>query len=214
MSNATTLLIAKARAVTVIPVMVIERVEDAIPLARALAAGGLTMLEITLRSEAALAAIREIKNHVAGVEVGAGTVLDAGQWRAAEGAGATFMVSPGLTDSLASAAAKSKVPLLPGVATSSEIMTAREHGFRFLKFFPAEQAGGVNMLAAFGGPFLDVVFCPTGGVSATNAANYLKLANVVCVGGSWVAPKDLVNKQDWDGITALANSISALRTKA
>jgi 2-dehydro-3-deoxyphosphogluconate aldolase / (4S)-4-hydroxy-2-oxoglutarate aldolase len=209
-----TTLIEKARAVTVIPVMVIERVEDAVPLAKALAAGGLTMLEITLRSDAALAAIREIKNNVAGVEVGAGTVLDAAQWREAEDAGATFMVSPGLTESLATAAAKSKVPLLPGVATSSEIMIAREHGFRFLKFFPAEQAGGVNMLAAFGGPFLDVVFCPTGGVSPGNAASYLKLKNVVCVGGSWVAPKDLVAKQDWNGITALAKGVSALRAKA
>jgi 2-dehydro-3-deoxyphosphogluconate aldolase / (4S)-4-hydroxy-2-oxoglutarate aldolase len=206
-----TTLIEKARAVTVIPVMVIERVEDAVPLAKALAAGGLTMLEITLRSDAALAAIREIKNNVAGVEVGAGTVLDAAQWRAAEDAGATFMVSPGLTESLATAAVKSKVPLLPGVATSSEIMIAREHGFRFLKFFPAEQAGGVNMLAAFGGPFLDVVFCPTGGVSPGNAASYLKLKNVVCVGGSWVAPKDLVAKQDWEGIAALAKGVSALR---
>jgi 2-dehydro-3-deoxyphosphogluconate aldolase / (4S)-4-hydroxy-2-oxoglutarate aldolase len=206
-----TTLIDKARAVTVIPVMVIERVEDAVPLAKALAAGGLTMLEITLRSDAALAAIREIKNNVAGVEVGAGTVLDAAQWRAAEDAGATFMVSPGLTESLATAAAKSKVPLLPGVATSSEIMIAREHGFRFLKFFPAEQAGGVNMLAAFGGPFLDVVFCPTGGVSPGNAASYLKLKNVVCVGGSWVAPKDLVATQDWEGIAALAKGVSALR---
>jgi 2-dehydro-3-deoxyphosphogluconate aldolase / (4S)-4-hydroxy-2-oxoglutarate aldolase len=209
-----TTLIEKARAVTVIPVMVIERVEDAVPLAKALAAGGLTMLEITLRSDAALAAIREIKNNVAGVEVGAGTVLDAAQWRAAEDAGATFMVSPGLTESLATAAAKSKVPLLPGVATSSEIMIAREHGFRFLKFFPAEQAGGVNMLAAFGGPFLDVVFCPTGGISPGNAASYLKLKNVVCVGGSWVAPKDLVVKQDWNRITALAKGVSALRAKA
>jgi 2-dehydro-3-deoxyphosphogluconate aldolase / (4S)-4-hydroxy-2-oxoglutarate aldolase len=209
-----TTLIEKARAVTVIPVMVIERVEDAVPLAKALAAGGLTMLEITLRSDAALAAIREIKNNVAGVEVGAGTVLDAAQWRAAEDAGATFMVSPGLTESLATAAAKSKVPLLPGVATSSEIMIAREHGFRFLKFFPAEQAGGVNMLAAFGGPFLDVVFCPTGGVSPGNAASYLKLKNVVCVGGSWVAPKDLVAKQDWSGITALAKGVSTLRAAA
>jgi 2-dehydro-3-deoxyphosphogluconate aldolase / (4S)-4-hydroxy-2-oxoglutarate aldolase len=211
MKNSITTLIEKARAVSVIPVMVIERPEDAVPLAQALADGGLTMLEITLRSDAALGAIRDIKKHVSGVDVGAGTVLDTTQWRAAEDAGATFMVSPGLTESLARTAAESSVPLLPGVATSSEIMIAREHGFRFLKFFPAEQAGGVNMLSAFGGPFADTLFCPTGGVSPSNAASYLKLANVVCVGGSWVAPKAMVAAKDWAGITVLAKGVAALR---
>ncbi len=211
MNTAVSALIDKARAVAVIPVMVIERIEDAVPLAQALADGGLTMLEITLRSDAALGAIREIKQHVSGVDVGAGTVLDTAQWRAAEDAGATFMVSPGLTESLARTAADSKVPLLPGVATSSEIMIAREHGFRFLKFFPAEQAGGVNMLSAFGGPFAEILFCPTGGVSPGNAASYLNLANVVCVGGSWVAPKAAVAAKDWAAITALAKNVASLR---
>jgi 2-dehydro-3-deoxyphosphogluconate aldolase / (4S)-4-hydroxy-2-oxoglutarate aldolase len=205
-------LLSLARQATVIPVIVIEKIEDAVPLANALVAGGLNVLEVTLRSEAALNAIREISKNVKGAYVGAGTVLDAAQWRAAAEAGSTFMVSPGFTDGIDRIAKDGDIPWLPGVSSAAEIMRARDAGYKFQKFFPAEQAGGVPMLSAFGGPFGDIVFCPTGGVSVANAPSYLALKNVVCVGGSWVVPKDLIAAKNWVGITALAKAANKLRT--
>lgn len=204
-------LLKLARQATVIPVIVIEKIEDAVPLSNALVAGGLNVLEVTLRSEAALNAIREISKNVKGAYVGAGTVLDAAQWRAAAEAGATFMVSPGFTDGIDRIAKDSAIPWLPGVSSAAEIMRARDAGYKFQKFFPAEQAGGVPMLSAFSGPFGDIVFCPTGGVSVANAPSYLALKNVVCVGGSWVVPKDLIAAKNWAAITALAKAANKLR---
>ena len=195
----------------VIPVVKIARVEDAVPLARALAAGGLKAIEITLRSAAALDAIRAVAAHVPEAVVGAGTVLDAGQFAAAEEAGARFIVSPGFTPALARAAAESATPLLPGAVTPGEIMAAAEAGYSILKFFPAEQAGGAPYLKALASPFARIRFCPTGGIDAANAAAYLALDNVVCVGGSWVAPDALVRAGDWEGITRLARQTAAMK---
>jgi 2-dehydro-3-deoxyphosphogluconate aldolase / (4S)-4-hydroxy-2-oxoglutarate aldolase len=200
-----------ARGINVIPVIVIDKLDDAIPLAEALVAGGLRILEITLRTPVALDAISAMAKAVPNAIVGAGTVLDAAQWRAAASAGAQFMVSPGFTAPLAGIAQQSSVPWLPGVSSAAEVMVARDAGFRFQKFFPAEQAGGIPMLAALGGPFTDIVFCPTGGIDAHKAHDYLALKNVVCVGGSWVAPKDKVLARDWAGITKIAAESQALR---
>jgi len=207
--NAQQLLIL-ARQASVIPVIVIEQIADAVPLANALVAGGLNVLEVTLRSDAALDAIREIAANVNGAYVGAGTVLDAAQWRAAAAAGSTFMVSPGFTDGIDSVAKNGAIPWLPGVSSAAEIMRARDAGYTFQKFFPAEQAGGVPM---FSGPFGDIVFCPTGGVSAANAPFYLALKNVVCVGGSWVVPRDFIAAKNWAGITELAKAAQKLRSR-
>ncbi len=200
-----------AREVSVIPVIVIDRLDDAVPLAKALVDGGLRILEITMRTPVALDAITAIAREVPNAIVGAGTVLDAAQWRAAEAAGATFMVSPGFTPALGAVAATSTIPWLPGVSSAAEVMLARDAGFRFLKFFPAEQAGGMPMLSALGGPFTDIVFCPTGGIDVVKARNYLALPNVVCVGGSWVAPKDKVSAKAWAGVTTLAGETRGLR---
>ena len=205
-------LLKLARQATVIPVMVIEKIEDAVPLADALVAGGLNVLEVTLRSDAALEAIHEIAANVNGAHVGAGTVLDAAQWQAAAKAGSTFMVSPGFTDGIDRVAKTGRIPWLPGVSSAAEIMRARDAGYTFQKFFPAEQAGGVPMLSAFSGPFGDIVFCPTGGVSVANAPAYLALKNVVCVGGSWVVPRDLIAAKNWAGITELATTAQKLRS--
>lgn len=194
----------------VVPVIVIHRVEDARPLAEALVAGGLAALEVTLRTPAALEAMR-IMADVPGAVVGAGTVLTARDLDAAVDAGARFIVSPGLTDALPGAAQSAGVPLLPGVATSSDLMRGLDHGLTHFKFFPAEQAGGVAMLKAFAGPFGAVKFCPTGGVTPENATSYLALPNILCVGGSWIAPPDLVAAGDWAGITARAKAAAALR---
>lgn len=194
----------------VIPVIVIERVEDALPLARALVQGGLRVLEVTLRTPVALEAIRAMAG-VEGAIVGAGTVLDAQQYEAAAAAGAQFMVSPGLTESLAAHASGHRVPLLPGVATASELMRARELGFTRLKFFPAESAGGVNALKGYASVFRDVRFCPTGGITSNSAPGYLALPNVTCVGGSWLAPPDAVSSGDWGRVERLAAQASALR---
>lgn len=202
-----------AREISVIPVIVIDKLEDAVPLAKALVDGGLRILEITLRTAVALDAITAIAKAVPNAIVGAGTVLDAAQWRAAAAAGATFMVSPGYTASLGAIARESGMPWLPGVSSAAEVMVAREAGFHFQKFFPAEQAGGIPMLAALGGPFTDIVFCPTGGIDAHKAHDYLAMKNVVCVGGSWVAPKDKVLAKDWAGITALAKETQTLRKR-
>lgn len=195
----------------VIPVLKIERAVDAVPLARALARGGLKAIEITLRTAEALEAIRRVAAEVEDSIVGAGTILNARQFDEAVAAGSKFIVSPGFTRELLAAAADSDVPLLPGAITPGEIMAAREAGLDFLKFFPAEQAGGANFLKALASPIADVKFCPTGGVSAKNAMDYLKLPNVLCVGGSWVAPDEMVKAGDWAGIEALAAEASKLR---
>jgi 2-dehydro-3-deoxyphosphogluconate aldolase/(4S)-4-hydroxy-2-oxoglutarate aldolase len=195
----------------VVPVLVIEEVAAAVPLARALVAGGLPVLEITLRTPAALEVIRAIAGEVEGALVGAGTVLDACQYRAAAAAGSRFAVSPGATAAVLDAAAASPVPLLPGAATPSEVMRLLEHGYRFLKFFPAAPAGGPAYLKALAAPLPEARFCPTGGVDAASALEYLGLPNVVCVGGSWVAPAKAVAAGDWQQITRLARDAAALR---
>jgi len=188
----------------VIPVLKIKDAADAVPLARALAMGGLRVIEITLRTKAALEAIRRVAGEVEEAVVGAGTVLNPGQFDDAAKAGSRFIVSPGLTHSLISAAASSEVPLLPGAITPSEIMTALEAGIDFLKFFPAEQAGGTTFLRSLASPLAAARFCPPGGVSALNAEEYLAVPNVVCVGGSWVAPDELIRGKRWDVIESLA----------
>lgn len=198
------------RTAPVIPVIVLEREQDAVPLAEALVAGGLRVLEVTLRTSAAIAAIRAMAK-VDGAIVGAGTVLNAAQYQAAVDAGSQFIVSPGLTPALASAAAQQRVPLLPGVATATELMLAREMGFTCMKFFPAEQAGGVPMVKAFGSVFKDMLFCPTGGITAATAPRYLALSNVACVGGSWLAPQDLLSRGAWKDIEQLAREAAQLR---
>lgn len=195
----------------VIPVIVIKHIEDALPLARALVRGGLRVLEVTLRTPAALDAIRAMRA-VEGAIVGAGTVLGQAQYDAAIEAGAQFVVSPGLTDALvALAAARGEVPLLPGVATASEVMRAREAGYTRLKFFPAESSGGVATLEGFASVFPDVRFCPTGGISSDSATRYLALANVACVGGSWPMPDEAMAQRDWGRIERLASATAALR---
>lgn len=195
----------------VIPVLKIERAADAVPLAAALARGGLKAIEITLRTAEALEAIRRVAAEVEDCIVGAGTILNARQFDEAVAAGSKFIVSPGVTRELLAAAAPSEVPFLPGAITPSEIMAAREAGLDFLKFFPAEQAGGASFLKALASPIADVKFCPTGGISAKNAMDYLSLPNVVCIGGSWVAPDDMVKAGNWQGIEALAAEASKLR---
>lgn len=195
----------------VIPVLRIENLDDAVPLARALARGGLPMIEITLRTRDALECIRRVAGEVEDAVVGAGTILDAGQFEAAAKAGSRFIVSPGINNAVLKAAAGSDVPLLPGAITPGEIMTAMEAGLDFLKFFPAEQAGGVPFLKALASPFAGIRFCPTGSVSAKNVQDYLALPNVICVGGSWVAPDELVKAGDWSAIEALALQAASLR---
>lgn len=195
----------------VIPVLRIASVEHAVPLARALAAGGLPLIEITLRTPDALEAIRRVAAEVGEAVVGAGTILSARQFDEAAAAGSKFIVSPGITRELLAAAEGSDVPLLPGAITPGEIMAAREAGLRFLKFFPAEQSGGAAFLKALASPIPDVKFCPTGGISGKNAADYLGLPNVICVGGSWVAPDEMVKAGQWDAITALAREARGLR---
>lgn len=194
----------------VIPVIVLDKVEYAVPMARALVAGGIRVLEVTLRTSQGLACIEAIATAVPEAIVGAGTVRIAGDARAAHDAGARFAVSPGYTGALGQACRDLQLPLLPGVATSSEIMAAQADGFNELKFFPAMQAGGPAMLKAWQGPFGDVRFCPTGGISPANAADFLLLKNVVCVGGSWLVPADALQRGDWTHITALAREAAAL----
>lgn len=195
----------------VIPVIVIEELAHAVPLARALLAGGVRVLEITLRSAVALDAIRAVAREVPEAMVGAGTLTRPQDFADAQAAGARFAVSPGLTPELIQAARETHLPLLPGVMTPSDIIAARLVGFGALKLFPAQQAGGVGMLKALYGPFPDVVFCPTGGVSPDNAPDFLALANVACVGGSWLTPQAAISTGDWGRITALAQEASALR---
>ncbi|WP_315925390.1 2-dehydro-3-deoxy-phosphogluconate aldolase [Mesorhizobium sp. SP-1A] len=211
MSNKTEKLLSLLDGQPVIPVLKIDSAADAVPLARALARGGLRVIEITLRTAGALEAIRRAAAEVEEAVVGAGTILDARQFDEAAEAGSQFIVSPGVTRELLAAAAGSPVPLLPGAITPGEIMAAREAGLDFLKFFPAEQAGGAAFLKSLASPFAGIRFCPTGGVSARNAQDYLALPNVICVGGSWIAPDDLVKAGRWDEIEALAREANRLR---
>jgi 2-dehydro-3-deoxyphosphogluconate aldolase / (4S)-4-hydroxy-2-oxoglutarate aldolase len=188
---------------TVIPVLTIERLEYAVPLARALVAGGVRVLEVTLRTPVAIEAARAIMAEVPDAIVGIGTILNADDLARAEDIGAQFGVSPGTTPELLSAAAASSVPLAPGIATASELMQALAHGFDLVKFFPAEQSGGIKALRALAGPFPDMRFCPTGGIGEANAAAWLAEPNVVAVGGSWLCPAADIKSGNWSGITAI-----------
>ncbi len=198
-------------AAPVVPVLTIEDAKTAVPLARALVAGGLTALEVTLRTASGLDCIRAIVAEVEGCDVGAGTVLDMAQLNAAVAAGAKFLVSPGASPQLTEAALDAPVPFLPGVATAGEAMALAERGLTLLKFFPAEPAGGIAYLKALGAPMPQIRFCPTGGMGAKNAPDYLALANVICVGGSWVAPADALAQGNWTRVTALAREAAALK---
>jgi 2-dehydro-3-deoxyphosphogluconate aldolase / (4S)-4-hydroxy-2-oxoglutarate aldolase len=195
----------------VIPVIVLNDVNHAVPMARALVAGGIRMLEVTLRTPVALQCIELIAKEVPEAVAGAGTVRTPAEAQAAARAGARFAVSPGFTNNVGQACRDHGLPLLPGVATGSEIMLAQEAGYSELKFFPAMQAGGPAMLKAWSGPFFDVKFCPTGGVSMSNANEFLSLSNVVCVGGSWLVPNDALMTGDWARITALAAEAARIR---
>jgi 2-dehydro-3-deoxyphosphogluconate aldolase/(4S)-4-hydroxy-2-oxoglutarate aldolase len=194
----------------VIPVIVLDDVADAVPLARALVKGGVRVLEVTLRTQAGLPSIRAIAQAVPDAIIGVGTITQPDEFAASREAGAQFAVSPGLTPALIDAARGSGIPVLPGVFTPSDVIAARAAGFFHLKLFPAQQAGGIGMLKAMGGPFPDTVFCPTGGVTYETAPNFLALPNVICVGGSWLTPKDAMAAKDWDTITSLARQASAL----
>ena len=195
----------------VIPVITIEKLEHAIPLARALVKGGLPVLEITLRTECALAAITAIANELPEAIVGAGTIINRRTYEQALAAGAQFIVSPGHTPELLACAAEHKLPFLPGVNTPGEIMQLLEAGISAMKFFPAEAAGGIPMLKAFSAPLPQALFCPTGGISMSNAKDYLALPNVACVGGSWMVNKNLVDNQQWQDIMALARTAAELK---
>ncbi|HZG18493.1 MAG TPA: bifunctional 4-hydroxy-2-oxoglutarate aldolase/2-dehydro-3-deoxy-phosphogluconate aldolase [Herbaspirillum sp.] len=199
------------RASPVIPVIAIDKFEHAVPLARALVAGGIRVLEITLRTEHGLPAIRAIAESVPEAIVGVGTLTAPEEFAASRDAGAVFGVSPGLTPALIEAAKRSGLPLLPGVMTPSEVMAAREAGFRQLKLFPAVPAGGIGMLNGIAGPLSDVSFCPTGGITQETAPQFLACKNVVCVGGSWLTPKAAIEAGDWDKITEIAKAASALK---
>lgn len=195
----------------VIPVIVLQRVQDAVPLAEALLAGGVKVLEVTLRTPVALQCIEAIAKALPEAIVGAGTIRSAADAKAAVDAGSRFAVSPGYTSAVGAACRELGLPLLPGVATASEVMAAQADGLEFLKFFPAVQAGGLAMLKALAGPFPDVLFCPTGGLTAETAPQFLALPNVKVCGGSWLTPADAVAAGDWGRITALARATHALR---
>jgi len=194
-----------------LPVLTIEDVGAAVPLARTLVAAGLPVLEVTLRSEAALAAIARIRSEVPEAVVGAGTVLDGGDLDRVTEAGASFAISPGSSRELYAAAAGASIPFIPGIATASELMQGLAKGHRCFKLFPASAAGGIDLLKAFAGPFARARFCPTGGISQANAASYLALGNVLTVGGSWMAPTRLIRAGDWEAIAALARECAGLR---
>lgn len=195
----------------VIPVLTVTDLNAAVPLARALAAGGLRVLEVTMRTPVALAAIEAMRRAVPEAIVGVGTLTRPVDFAGAGRAGAQFGVTPGLTPELAAAARGARFPLLPGVMTPTELIGARALGYDVLKLFPAQQAGGIAMLKALGAPFPDVLFCPTGGITRASAADFLALPNVVCVGGSWLAPAELMAAGDWAAIEALARDAAALR---
>ncbi|GAA8387667.1 bifunctional 4-hydroxy-2-oxoglutarate aldolase/2-dehydro-3-deoxy-phosphogluconate aldolase [Helicobacter pylori] len=195
----------------IVPVVVVENIKDAVPLAQSLIEGGIPIIEVTLRSSCALEAIELIAKNVPKMHVGAGTILNLTQLEQAQNRGAEFLISPGLTIKLLKHAKKKGMPLIPGVSSSSEVMQALELGYNALKFFPAEYCGGVKLLNAFNGPFKGVKFCPTGGISADNMRSYLALENVLCVGGSWLTPKDLIQNKEWDKITEICKRALALR---
>ncbi|MGL2815534.1 bifunctional 4-hydroxy-2-oxoglutarate aldolase/2-dehydro-3-deoxy-phosphogluconate aldolase [Helicobacter pylori] len=195
----------------IVPVVVVEDIKDAVPLAQSLIEGGIPIIEVTLRSSCALEAIELIAKNVPKMRVGAGTILNLTQLEQAQNRGAEFLISPGLTIKLLEHAKKKDMPLIPGVSSSSEVMQALELGYNALKFFPAEYCGGVKLLNAFNGPFKGVKFCPTGGVSVDNMRSYLALENVVCVGGSWLTPKNLIQNKEWDKITEICKRALALR---
>lgn len=199
------------RLAPVVPVLIIENVKDAVPLAKALVKGGLPLLEITLRTDAALEVIEAIASEVEDAVVGAGTVLNSDQLEAVTRRGAKFAVSPGVTDNLLAAAKNTPVPLLPGTATAGDVMRLLDHDFAFMKFFPAEPAGGTAYLKALASPLPAASFCPTGGISLKNAHDYLALPNVVCVGGSWVAPSKAIAAGDWVTVENLAREAAGLK---
>ncbi|GAA7986829.1 bifunctional 4-hydroxy-2-oxoglutarate aldolase/2-dehydro-3-deoxy-phosphogluconate aldolase [Helicobacter pylori] len=195
----------------IVPVVVIEDIKDAVPLAQSLVEGGIHIIEVTLRSSCALEAIELVAKNVPKMRVGVGTILNPTQLEQAQNRGAEFLISPGLTIKLLEYAKKKDMPLIPGVSSSSEVMQALELGYSALKFFPAEYCGGVKLLNAFNGPFKGVKFCPTGGISADNMRSYLNLENVLCVGGSWLTPKNLIQNKEWDKITEICKRSLALR---
>ena len=195
----------------VIPVIVVQRLTDAVPLARALLAGGVRVLEVTLRTPVALEAMKAMIHAVPEAIVGAGTVRSVADAEAAHAAGCAFAVSPGYTSAVGQACQRLGLPLLPGVATASEVMAASADGYRFLKFFPATAAGGIPLIKALTGPFPDIAFCPTGGITADTAASFLSLSNVKVCGGSWLTPQDAVDLGDWARISALARATHLLR---
>jgi 2-dehydro-3-deoxyphosphogluconate aldolase/(4S)-4-hydroxy-2-oxoglutarate aldolase len=194
----------------VIPVVVIEKIENAVPLAKALFNGGLNVLEITLRTPVAAQAIINIKKAMPSCIIGSGTVIDLKTLQTSIDADVDFMVSPGTTDELLQAITKTSIPLLPGASTPSEVMNLMKHGFTAMKFFPAEASGGIEMLKSIGGPLPQVTFCPTGGINLTKASNYLSLKNVGCVGGTWMLDKQLIIDKNWNEITRLAKQASEL----
>lgn len=200
------------RASPVMPVLVIDQISQAVPLARALVAGGIRVLEVTLRTAAALECVKAIVREVPDAITGVGTITQVDQLDAVMAAGAAFGVSPGSSETLLREVRRRGFPFLPGVMTPTEVMAAYDMGFRAMKLFPAQQAGGLGMLKALAGPFQDLHFCPTGGVDGKSAPDFLALSNVACVGGSWIAPKTLVEQGDWQGITTLARQAAALRT--
>ncbi len=195
----------------IVPVVVIEDIKDAVPLVQSLVEGGIQIIEVTLRSSCALEAIELIAKNVPKMRVGAGTILNPTQLEQAQNRGAEFLISPGITIKLLEYAKKKDMPLIPGVSSSSEVMQSLELGYNALKFFPAEYCGGVKLLNAFNGPFKGVKFCPTGGISADNMHSYLNLENVLCVGGSWLTPKNLIQNKEWDKITEICKRSLALR---
>ena len=195
----------------VMPVVTIQDADTAVELARAFVRGGIRVIEVTLRTQAALRAIQNIAAAVPEIRVGAGTVLSVADLNAAAGAGASFAISPGATPTLLAGGATGPIPYLPAVATASELMAGIAAGYRFFKFFPAGAAGGIPMLKSFAGPFPDVRFCPTGGISQQTAASYLELPNVLCVGGSWLTPSDALASKDWGRIEMLASRAAASR---
>lgn len=189
---------------SVVPVLVIENIDDAVPIAKALIAGGINVLEVTLRTENALAVIKKIATELPDAMIGAGTVTNAENFQQAVDAGSKFVISPGLTPNLLKVAKQSHVSLIPGIASISELMIGMDAGYDHFKFFPAEALGGLNVIKAISGPFPNISFCPTGGINLTNMPNYLAHPSVKCVGGSWLVPKDAVATKDWNAITELA----------
>jgi 2-dehydro-3-deoxyphosphogluconate aldolase/(4S)-4-hydroxy-2-oxoglutarate aldolase len=198
----------------VIPVLTIERLEDAVPLARALVAGGVRVLEVTLRTPVAIPAAKAIMANVPEAVVGIGTILNAEDLARVQALGVEFGISPGATPDLLGAAAASGLPFVPGIATASELMQALAHGFKLVKFFPAEQSGGIKALRALAGPFADVRFCPTGGIGEANAASWLAEPNVVAVGGSWLCPAADIRSGNWAGISAICDRAAKSRKPA